>query len=38
MLEDDECGALDGMRELARKAEVLGGKLPQCHFVTINST
>jgi hypothetical protein len=32
MIEDDDCGAVGGMR-LGRGTEVLGENLPQCHFV-----
>jgi hypothetical protein len=30
--DDDDCGAVSGMT-MARETEVLGGNLPQCHFV-----
>jgi hypothetical protein len=35
MINDDECGAVNGMRiwELAGEVEVLGENLPQSHFV-----
>jgi hypothetical protein len=32
MIDDDECGAVGGMRN-AGEAEVLGENPPQCHFV-----
>jgi hypothetical protein len=32
MIDDDECGAVDGMR-IGKGTEVLGENLPQCHFV-----
>jgi hypothetical protein len=31
MIDDDECGAVGGMR--IGRTEVLGENLPQCHFV-----
>jgi hypothetical protein len=33
MTNDDECGAVGGMRNGRRKTKVLGENLPQCHFV-----
>jgi hypothetical protein len=32
MIDDDECGAVGGMR-IGRETEVLRVNLPQCHFV-----
>jgi hypothetical protein len=32
MIDDDDCGAIGGMRK-GRGTEVLGENLPQCHFV-----
>jgi hypothetical protein len=32
MLHDGDCGAIGGMN-IGRESEVLGEKLPQCHFV-----
>jgi hypothetical protein len=32
MTDDDECGAIGGMR-IGGETEVLGENLPQCHFV-----
>jgi hypothetical protein len=32
MIDDDECGAVGGMR-IGRGNEILGENLPQCHFV-----
>jgi hypothetical protein len=35
-MDDDECGA--SVEWLARETEVLGGNMPQCHFVPTNPT
>jgi hypothetical protein len=35
MMDDDERGAVGGM--IGRETEVLGGNLPQCHFVNHKS-
>jgi hypothetical protein len=32
MIDDDECGAVGGMR-IGRETEVLGVNLPKCYFV-----
>jgi hypothetical protein len=32
MIDDDECGAISGMK-IGRGTEVLGESLPQCHVV-----
>jgi hypothetical protein len=32
MIDDDECGAVGGMR-IGKETEVIGENVPQCHFV-----